>query len=82
MGKSLQRLAAKPPASEVVSTVSADDSIVIFLIYSMLMRKSSEHTRRLVTAVAALAISQNNVSVTNHPQLAAIMARVHLKPFN
>ena len=73
---------AKPPSCEVVSTVGAGDSMVGGLIYGLLMRESSEHTLRLATAVAALAVSQSNVGVTDRPQLAAMMARVDLKPFN
>ncbi|WP_075181262.1 1-phosphofructokinase [Pantoea sp. 1.19] len=71
---------AKPPACEVVSTVGAGDSMVGGLIYGLLMRESSEHTLRLATAVAALAVSQSNVGVTDRTQLAAMMARVDLKP--
>ena len=52
------------------------------LIYGLLMRESSEHTLRLATAVAALAVSQSNVGITDRPQLAAMMARVDLQPFN
>ncbi len=52
---------AKPPSVEVVSTVGAGDSMVGGLIYGLLMRESSEHTLRLATAVAALAVSQSNV---------------------
>jgi 1-phosphofructokinase len=73
---------AKPPKCEVVSTVGAGDSMVGGLIYGLLMRESSEHTLRLATAVAALAVSQSNVGITDRPQLAAMMARVDLKPFN
>ncbi|EKN5047548.1 1-phosphofructokinase [Yersinia enterocolitica] len=73
---------AKPPACDVVSTVGAGDSMVGGLIYGLLMRESSEHTLRLATAVAALAVSQSNVGITNRPQLAAMMAKVDLKPFN
>ena len=73
---------AKPPSVEVVSTVGAGDSMVGGLIYGLLMRESSEHTLRLATAVAALAVSQSNVGITDRPQLAAMMARVDLKPFN
>ncbi|MDU3075586.1 MAG: PfkB family carbohydrate kinase, partial [Mixta calida] len=73
---------ARPPACEVVSTVGAGDSMVGGLIYGLLMRESSEHTLRLATAVAALAVSQSNVGVTDRTQLAAMMARVDLKPFN
>lgn len=51
-------------------------------IYGLLMRESSEHTLRLATAVAALAVSQSNVGITDRPQLAAMMARVDLQPFN
>ncbi|MEL7628668.1 1-phosphofructokinase [Pectobacterium aroidearum] len=73
---------AKPPACDVVSTVGAGDSMVGGLIYGLLMRESSEHTLRLATAVSALAVSQSNVGITDRPQLAAMMARVDLKPFN
>ena len=73
---------AKPPSMEVVSTVGAGDSMVGGLIYGLLMRESSEHTLRLATAVAALAVSQSNVGITDRTQLAAMMARVDLKPFN
>nr|CBX69997.1 1-phosphofructokinase [Yersinia enterocolitica W22703] len=73
---------AKPPACDVVSTVGAGDSMVGGLIYGLLMRESSEHTLRLATAVAALAVSQSNVGITDRPQLAAMMAKVDLKPFN
>ncbi len=52
------------------------------LIYGLLMRESSEHTLRLATAVAALAVSQSNVGITDRTQLAAMMARVDLQPFN
>jgi len=31
--------------------------------------------------VAALAVSQSNVGITDRPQLAAMMARVDLQPF-
>ena len=71
---------AKPPACEVVSTVGAGDSMVGGLIYGLLMRESSEHTLRLATAVAALAVSQSNVGVSDRAQLAAMMARVDLQP--
>ncbi|MEY4923281.1 MAG: phosphofructokinase, partial [Pseudomonadota bacterium] len=73
---------AKPPACEVISTVGAGDSMVGGLIYGLLMRESSEHTLRLATAVAALAVSQSNVGITDRPKLAAMMAKVDLKPFN
>ncbi|MFT8210293.1 MAG: 1-phosphofructokinase [Symbiopectobacterium sp.] len=73
---------AKPPACDVVSTVGAGDSMVGGLIYGLLMRESSEHTLRLATAVSALAVSQSNVGITDRPQLATMMARVDLKPFN
>ena len=63
-------------------TVGAGDSMVGGLIYGLLMRESSEHTLRLATAVAALAVSQSNVGITDRPQLAAMMARVDLQPFN
>jgi len=72
---------AKPPECKVVSTVGAGDSMVGGLIYGLLMRESSEHTLRLATAVAALAVSQSNVGITDRTQLAAMMARVNLKPF-
>lgn len=73
---------AKPPPCEVISTVGAGDSMVGGLIYGLLMRQSSEHTLCLATALAALAVSQSNVGVTDRQQLAAVMARVDLKPFN
>lgn len=72
---------AKPPHCEVISTVGAGDSMVGGLIYGLLMRESSEYTLRLATAVAALAVSQSNVGVTDRAQLAAMMANVDLKPF-
>lgn len=73
---------AKPPACDVVSTVGAGDSMVGGLIYGLLMRESSGHTLRLATAVAALAVSQSNVGITDRPQMVAMIARVDLKPFN
>lgn len=73
---------AKPPSVDVVSTVGAGDSMVGGLIYGLMMRESSEHTLRLATSVAALAVSQSNVGVKDRSQLAAMMARVELKPFN
>lgn len=73
---------ARPPHCEVVSTVGAGDSMVGGLIYGLLMRESSEHTLRLATAVAALAVSQSNVGVRDRTQLAAMMARVSLQPFS
>ena len=69
---------AKPPACEIVSTVGAGDSMVGGLIYGLLMGETSEHTLRLATAVAALAVSQSNVGVTDRSALAAMMARVEL----
>ncbi len=69
---------AKPPACEVVSTVGAGDSMVGGLIYGLLMGESSKHTLRLATAVAALAVSQSNVGVSDRSALAAMMARVEL----
>lgn len=72
---------AKPPACEVVSTVGAGDSMVGGLIYGLLMRESSER-RYVATAVAALAVDQSNVGVTDRPQLAAMMARGDLKPLS
>ena len=71
---------ARPPHCEVISTVGAGDSMVGGLIYGLLMRESSEHTLRLATAVAALAVSQSNVGITDRTQLAAMMARVELHP--
>lgn len=71
---------AKPPACEVVSTVGAGDSMVGGLIYGLLMGESSEHTLRLATAVAAMAVSQSNVGVADRTMLAAMMARVDLHP--
>lgn len=70
---------AKPPAVKVVSTVGAGDSMVGGLIYGLLMQESSEHTLRLATAVAAMAVSQTNVGVTDRSCLATMMARVELK---
>lgn len=69
---------AKPPACEIVSTVGAGDSMVGGLIYGLLMGETSEHTLRLATAVAALAVSQSNVGITDRSALAAMMARVEL----
>lgn len=71
---------AKPPAVKVVSTVGAGDSMVGGLIYGLLMRESSEYTLRLATAVAALAVSQSSVGITDRAGLAAMMARIDLKP--
>ncbi|KLN96529.1 1-phosphofructokinase [Moellerella wisconsensis] len=73
---------AKPPKCEVVSTVGAGDSMVGGLIYGLMMRQTSEHTLRLATAVAALAVSQPNVGFSDREQLAKMMARVDLQPFN
>ncbi|MBP9643783.1 MAG: 1-phosphofructokinase, partial [Budvicia sp.] len=73
---------AKPPSCDVVSTVGAGDSMVGGLIYGLLMRESSEHTLRLATAVAVLAVSQSNVGIKDRMQLASMMSRVELKPFN
>ncbi|MCD1124588.1 1-phosphofructokinase [Jinshanibacter sp. LJY008] len=73
---------AKPPVCEVVSTVGAGDSMVGGLIYGLLMRESSEHTLRLATAVAVLAVSQSNVGIKDRMQLASMMSQVELKPFN
>ncbi|AWH89853.1 1-phosphofructokinase [Limnobaculum parvum] len=73
---------AKPPICEVVSTVGAGDSMVGGLIYGLLMRESSEHTLRLATAVAVLAVSQSNVGIKDRMQLASMMSQVELKPFN
>lgn len=70
---------AKPPEVQVVSTVGAGDAMVGGLIYGLLMRESSEHTLRLATALAALAVSQSNVGITDRTSLAAMMARVDLK---
>ncbi len=72
---------AKPPHCSVVSTVGAGDSMVGGLIYGLLMRESSEHTLRLATAVAAMAVSQSNVGITDRTQLAAMMSRIELTPF-
>ena len=69
---------AKPPACEIVSTVGAGDSMVGGLIYGLLMGETSEHTLRLATAVAALAVSQSNVGITDRSALAAMMTRVEL----
>lgn len=69
---------AKPPACDIVSTVGAGDSMVGGLIYGLLMGETSEHTLRLATAVAALAVSQSNVGITDRSALAAMMTRVEL----
>ncbi|VCX52936.1 Tagatose-6-phosphate kinase [Klebsiella pneumoniae] len=71
---------AKPPSVEVVSTVGAGDSMVGGLIYGLLMRESSEHT--LPRRPSLPAVSQSNVGITDRTQLAAMMARVDLQPFN
>ncbi|TGD35084.1 1-phosphofructokinase, partial [Salmonella enterica subsp. enterica serovar Poona] len=65
-----------------VSSVGAGVSIVGGLIYGLRMRESSEHRLRLATAVAALAVSQSNVGITERPQLAARLARVEVQPIN
>ena len=72
---------AKPPKCEVISTVGAGDSMVGGLIYGLMMRQTSEHTLRLATAVAALAVSQPNVGFSDREQLAKMMTRVDLQPF-
>lgn len=72
---------AKPPQCDVISTVGAGDSMVGGLIYGLMMRQTSEHTLRLATAVAALAVSQPNVGITDREQLARMMSRVDLQPF-
>ncbi len=71
---------ARPPSCEVVSTVGAGDSMVGGLIYGLLMRESSEYTFRLATAVAALAVSQANVGIRDHTQLAMMMPQIELEP--
>lgn len=71
---------ARPPVCQVVSTVGAGDSMVAGLIYGLLMGQSSEHSLRLATAVAALAVEQSNVGITDRSALAAMMARVELTP--
>ncbi|MDR0805407.1 MAG: 1-phosphofructokinase [Enterobacteriaceae bacterium] len=73
---------AQPPSCEIVSTVGAGDSMVAGLIYGLLMRESSEHTLRLATAVAALAVSQSSVGINDRLELAAMMSRINLIPFN
>lgn len=73
---------ARPPVVEVVSTVGAGDAMVGGLIYGLLTRKSGEQTLRLATAVAALAVSQSNVGITDRTRLAAMMADVELQPVN
>lgn len=73
---------AKPPTCHIVSTVGAGDSMVGGLIYGLLMSESSEYTLRLATAVAAMAVSQSNVGVTDRAQLASIMAATDLQPVN
>ncbi len=81
MGQRLWEWIAKPPSVEVVSTVGAGDSMVGGLIYGLLMRESSEHTlRRRPPSLPA--VSQSNVGITDRTQLAAMMARVDLQPFN
>lgn len=73
---------AKPPKCKVVSTVGAGDSMVGGLVYGLLMEESSEQTLRLATAIAALAVSQSNVGITQSPELTAMMARIDLKRLN
>lgn len=73
---------AKPPAINVVSTVGAGDSLVGGLIYGLLMRESSEQTLRLATAVAALAVGQSHVGISDRGQLAAMMTRIDLQAVN
>lgn len=82
MGERVRVWLAKPPSCDVVSTVGAGDSMVGGLIYGLLMRESSEHTLRLATAVAALAVSQSNVGIKDRMQLASMMAQVELTPFS
>lgn len=82
MGERLRRMARQTTFGGCGQHRGAGDSMVGGLIYGLLMRESSEHTLRLATAVAALAVSQSNVGITDRPQLAAMMARVDLQPFN
>ncbi|WP_127958361.1 1-phosphofructokinase [Serratia microhaemolytica] len=73
---------AKPPICHVVSTVGAGDSMVGGLVYGFLLGESQQQTLRLATAIAALAVCQSNVGVSDRAQLAAMMARVELTAFS
>ncbi|VFP83134.1 1-phosphofructokinase [Candidatus Erwinia haradaeae] len=72
---------AKPPSCNVISTVGAGDAMVGGLMYGLLMKKSSEYTLRLATALAVLTVNQSNVGITNLAALYTMMERVDLCPY-
>ncbi|VFP79828.1 1-phosphofructokinase [Candidatus Erwinia haradaeae] len=73
---------AKPPYCNVVSTAGAGDSMVGGLMYGILMEKSTEYTLRLATAIAALAVNQSSVGITDLTELYKMMGRVNLYPYS
>lgn len=69
---------ARPPVCQVVSTVGAGDSMVAGLMHGMLMKKSIKETLCLASSVAALAVGQTNVGITDKKMLLNMMDRIIL----
>jgi len=69
---------ARPPVCNVVSTVGAGDSMVAGLMYGMLMKKSIKETLCLASSIAALAVGQTNVGITDKKILLNMMDRIIL----
>ncbi|MGL4859040.1 MAG: 1-phosphofructokinase [Enterobacteriaceae bacterium] len=67
---------AKPPHSPVVSSVGAGDSMVAGLICGLSQGMSTEHTLRLATAAATLAVGQCGVGIRSEKRLKELMEQV------
>lgn len=73
-------LQAQPPHCEnVVSTVGAGDSMVAGLIYGFSQGWNKADTLKFASAIAALAVSQSNVGVSDRAALAQILDHVQIK---
>ncbi|WP_158227241.1 1-phosphofructokinase [Mangrovitalea sediminis] len=69
-----------PPSVEVVSTVGAGDSLLAGIAYGLALGLPQDELLRLATAVAAMAVNQIGVGITDWRQLEQFKQQVSLTP--
>ncbi|MCG8475550.1 MAG: 1-phosphofructokinase [Cytophagales bacterium] len=68
---------AFPPAVEQVSTVGSGDSLVAGIVYGLSCGWTVEATLKLATAIAAKAVAQVGVGISDISSLSALRQQVH-----
>jgi 1-phosphofructokinase len=73
-------LHATPPKVSVASTVGAGDSLLAGMLHGLLGAATPEHTLRMATAIAAMAVTQIGFGIGDAAQLAQLEQGVRVRP--